>query len=155
MCLPSLTAQHLNLTTKHGNNFEFQMKTYLICRRRFRFWLSEFCLITLLFCRRKGAKFSKSRAELLFCPLDVLFCNVLVAIAVVVCLLRSLLSMSKLKNSINDRQNKKIKIFISLDKNILLKAKTIAVGGGRGIRKFFRGNIMVFRGTKREMSSAT
>ena len=47
--------------------------------------IGSFCVVDLQRTARKCTKTSKARAELLFCSLSLLFGDVLVAVAVVVC----------------------------------------------------------------------
>ena len=83
MCLPSLTAPHLNFSILCVSSVEFQMENLRIYSEN----LGDF---TLLFYRGRLRNVQSFRTELLFSSLDLLFCLILDAVAVAVCL-RSLI----------------------------------------------------------------
>ena len=66
---------------------------------------NSFHVVVLQWTAKKCRKIYNSRAQLLFCSLNVLFCGVLAAVAVVVCL-RSL-NMFKMSNEIKRGGNGK------------------------------------------------
>lgn len=78
MCLPSLMAPHLNFSITYIGSFKFQIE---INRHGFHLQTTPVLVISRC-CFAEDA-----RAELLFSyPLDLLFWDVLVAVAVVACL---------------------------------------------------------------------
>ena len=81
----------------YNASVQFQKKTRKISRRRLRspkYLELTFHVVVLQRTATKCTKNYNARAQLLFCSLNPLFCGVLVAVAVVVCL-RSLLTMEK------------------------------------------------------------